>query len=34
VGCKVLENTLDEINQSDFETLMNEVFGQELETAA
>lgn len=34
VGCKVIENTFDEINQSDFETLMSEVFGQELETAA
>ncbi len=34
VGCKVIENTLDEINQSDFETLMSKVFGDEIETAA
>ena len=34
VGCKVIENTFDEINQSDFETLMSEVFGDEIETAA
>ena len=34
VGCKVLENTLKEINQNDFDILMNEVFDEELETAA
>ena len=34
VGCKVLENTKEEINQSDFDILMNEVFDEELETAA
>ena len=26
VGCKVLENTIDEINQDDFNTLINDVF--------
>ena len=34
VGCKVVENTLEEVNQDDFNALMTEVFGQELETAA
>lgn len=34
VGCKVIENTLKEVNQDDFNALMTEVFGQELETAA
>lgn len=34
VGCKVLENTKKEINQSDFDFLMNEVFDEKLETAA
>ena len=34
VGCKVLENTKKEINQNDFDILMNEVFDEELETAA
>jgi DNA modification methylase len=34
VGCKVIENTLEEVNQDDFNALMTEVFGQELETAA
>ena len=34
VGCKVLENTLEEVNQDDFNALMTEVFGQKLETAA
>jgi DNA modification methylase len=34
VGCKVLENTLKEINQNDFDILMNEVFDEKLETAA
>ena len=34
VGCKVLENTLEEVNQDDFNVLMTEVFGQKLETAA
>jgi len=30
----VIENTLEEVNQDDFNALMTEVFGQELETAA
>lgn len=34
VGCKVLENTLEEVNQDDFNALKAEVLGQELETAA
>ena len=34
VGCKVLENTIDEIIQSDFETIISEVFGEEFEIAA
>ena len=34
VGCKVIENTLEEVNQDDFNALMTEVFGQELEPAA
>jgi DNA modification methylase len=34
VGCKVLENTLKEINQNDFNTLMNEVFDKNIEIAA
>jgi DNA modification methylase len=34
VGCKVLENTMKEINQSDFDMLMNEICTAELETAA
>jgi DNA modification methylase len=34
VGCKVLENTIEEINQNDFNTLMNEVFDKNIEIAA
>lgn len=34
VGCKVIENTLEEVNQDDFNVLLTEVFGQKLETAA
>ena len=34
VGCKVLKNTIKEINQNDFDILMNDVFDEELETAA
>jgi DNA modification methylase len=34
VGCKVLENTIDEINQSDLESLISHVFGEEFEIAA
>ena len=34
VGCKVLKNTLKEINQSDFDMIMNEICTAELETAA
>ena len=34
VGCKVLENTLDEINHDDFNSLMDKVFNRHLETAA
>tara|TARA_B110001452_G_scaffold50431_1_gene38539 strand:+ start:5046 stop:6668 length:1623 start_codon:yes stop_codon:yes gene_type:complete len=34
VGCKVLENTKKEINQNDFNTLMNEVFDKNIEIAA
>jgi DNA modification methylase len=34
VGCKVLENSVKEINQNDFNTLMNEICTAELETAA
>ena len=34
VGCKVIENTLEEVNQDDFNALIAEVLGQELETAA
>ena len=34
VGCKVLENSVKEINQNDFNTLMNEVFDKNIEIAA
>ncbi len=34
IGCKVLENTLEEINQDDFNSLLDKVFDRQLETAA
>jgi DNA modification methylase len=34
VGCKVLENTMEEFNQDDYDSLMSEVFCQELDVAA
>ena len=34
VGCKVIENTLEEVNQDDFNALMTEVFNKGLEIAA
>lgn len=34
VGCKVIENTLEEDNQDDFKVLMTEVFNKGLEIAA
>ena len=34
IGCKVLENTLEEINQDDFNSLMDKVFDRQLENVA
>ena len=34
IGCKVLENTLEEINQDDFNSLLDKVFDRQLDYAA